>query len=348
MKKLFPILLLMLMACKKDPPPEPQPEAYENGVILLNEGLFQQNNASVSFYSFTDAQTYHQIFQSVNQRGLGDTANDMKAFTINGVSYLIIAVDVSSQLEIVRTNSMVSVAQIPLFNGTIAKEPRRLAIDGQNAWVACYDGTVQVVDLNTTTVIQEIQAGQNPDGILVRGNYVYVANSGGLNYPDYDSTLTIIDKNSFQVIDEIVTRINCSSMITDGEGDIYLFSAGNYGSIGTALVKIDTQLNSVTGVFEMTIGAMSQYQDMIYYYDADQMGVRRFNMLTDQAEPGVLIDCSSYDTFYKVMINPVNGDIYCVDAKNYVNSSLIHRYSLSGVHQESFTGGLNTTQIVVN
>lgn len=342
---------MITVGCKKDDPPLPPEElegAYENGLVILNEGLFQQNNASLSFYSFANQQTYTQAFVAANGRGLGDTANDFEKYTLNGVDYIIIAVDISSQLEIVEAATLKSVAQIPLFNGAQAREPRRIKVYNNKAFICNFDGTVVVIDLVNYSVVQTISVGANPDGLVTVGNKLFVSNSGGLNYPVYDSTITVINMDSYAVETNFIARINSSAMVVDVQDEIYLLSSGNYGSIPPALVRINSTTNSVLQTFDIPISAMTLIGDWIYYYDQNQKGIFRLNTTTEILENVMVIDCSTYETFFGIQFIADNSLIYCVDAKGYVNTAVIKAYDTSGNFQYQFTAELNPKNIIYN
>jgi YVTN family beta-propeller protein len=339
-----------VVSCKKDDPPKPpeSPGKYENGLLVLNEGLFQQNNSSLSFYSLENKQVYTQAFLTENGRGLGDTGNDFKKYTLNGVSYILVAVDISSQLEIVEAATLKSVAQIPLFDGTSAREPRHIEIYGNTAYVCNFDGTVSVIDLQTNAIAATLVVGANPDGLMQVGNKLYVANSGGLNYPVYDSTMSVIDMNTKEVIQTFETRINSSAMVLDSQNEIYLLSAGNYADVDQALVRISTTTNSVLQEFDVAVGSITQVGDWLYYYDMEANAVRRFNMIAETFEGTNLIDASGYETFYGMKFIAELGWLFCFDAEGYVNSSTIRAYTPSGVFQFEFTAEINAKKIIYN
>jgi hypothetical protein len=55
--KIFPILLIALLtlSCKKKKTAEPEaPQILQHGMLVLNEGLFQQNNAALGWFNFSD------------------------------------------------------------------------------------------------------------------------------------------------------------------------------------------------------------------------------------------------------------------------------------------------------
>ena len=348
MRKLFIIILMLsLWSCKKDQPdPQLVPGKYENGLIILNEGLFQQNNSSLSFYSFSESQVYQQVFQTENNRGLGDTANDMERYVKGDSAYIIIAVDISSQVEIVNAETMRSVAQIPLFDGNNAREPRSVEVLNETAYVCNFDGTVAVIDLNSYQLTGLIQVGENPNDLEIVGDQLYVINSGGLNAPNYDSTVTVINTVSKAVVDEITVRINCNSILKDEQGDLYILSNGNYADVGPAIVRINNQTNAVVDTFNLELSSWCYENGFIYFYDTAQKGVYRLNTFTESVEGGQIIDCSSMQTVFGLYL--LNGHFYLVDANGYVNSSTISVFDLSGSLQYEFTAGLNTTDIILS
>ncbi|UKN03549.1 hypothetical protein K6119_08480 [Paracrocinitomix mangrovi] len=338
MKKLIFTTLsaTMLLSCKKDEPVVIKGD-YDNGILVMNEGLYQQNNASISFFDYETHQVTQQVFYTQNGRGLGDLANDWEYYTIGDSAYFIIAVDLSSQLEIVNARTMKSVKQIPVFDGTVAREPRIVKVQNDKAYSINYDGTVSVVDLKSNTITNTISVGANPDGAAIVGNYLYTANSGGLNWPDYDSTISVVNLTTETEEMQFYGRTNCSSMITDSQGDIYVLSNGNYGSIAPAMLRIDTQTNSVSEEWDFSISSWAKYGEMIYFHDANLNGIYRFNTLTETFDSNPLIDCSSYTNMYSIHVG--DNIIVTTDAEGWTTSSTVRVYDGAGIYKYSFTGG---------
>lgn len=337
-------LALAFFSCKKEDPIV-TPEAYENGLIILNEGLYQQNNASISFFSLQDQRSFQQCFVAENDRGLGDTANDFEKFSWNGTEYIIIAVDVSSQLEIVEANTLQSVARIPVLDGTSGRGPRQLLVEGAKAYSCNYDGTISVIDLETNSISNTISVGKNPDGMAIRGNFLYVSNSGGLDAPAYDSTISVIDLITETLVQTIDVRINPGEIILDSQGELYVQSRGNYSDVGPAWVRINEE-NEPIATYEKNFSVWTHAGDWMYYYDLDEDGVYRFNLLTETFDENQLIDCSAFDIPYSMTV--WNEHLYLSDANGYVNSSTVHCYLLNGQKQYEFTAGLNANEIIIN
>ena len=94
------LLPLITVSCHRpgpEPTPEPQPDAYAKGLYILNEGLFQMNNSTLSYYDFSTGEFTENIFLDVNHRGLGDVGNDLEHYG----SKLYIVVNNSNIVEVV-------------------------------------------------------------------------------------------------------------------------------------------------------------------------------------------------------------------------------------------------------
>ena len=82
MKRFFLLLnVAVLLFCSCDPKPiGGENEAAEKGVFVLNEGLWQMNNSSISFYNLEEGTIVPDLFLQQNNRGLGDTGSDLKRY----------------------------------------------------------------------------------------------------------------------------------------------------------------------------------------------------------------------------------------------------------------------------
>lgn len=66
-------------------------------MYILSEGLFNQNNSSLARYSFNRQRCTNNYFSANNQRGLGDTANDIAIYG----NKIYVVVNVSSTVEVI-------------------------------------------------------------------------------------------------------------------------------------------------------------------------------------------------------------------------------------------------------
>ena len=338
------LYLIILSSCKKKVEPENVMICdLSNGIICMNEGLFQQNNASLSYYSVDNGTISQSVFSSINGRGLGDTANDMIYYVFNGTAYYAIAVDVSSQIEIIEASTLQSVKQVPLFQDSQPHSPRALNYYNGELFSINFDGTVSVISLIDYSVSQTISVGLNPDQAEIVGQKLYCVNSGGLNAPKYDTTISIINLDTKTVESTINTAINCSAIVKDENADLYLISRGNYIDIDPKLIRLKD--NEVVQTFSIDIGSMAYYNHSIYYYDQTNKAIFKLNTITEELDPLLLIDCSHFNDFYGIYIQEKNGDIFLVDANGYVNSSKVSCFTNNGQYKYQFNAGLNTGEL---
>ena len=85
--------------------------------------------------------------------------------------------------------------------------------------------------------------GYQPEGIACHAGKLYVANSGGIASqlpPDYayDNTVSIIDTKSFKVEKTVPVQVNLKYVYSDGKGNIYVTTLGNYWDVHSGLYLI--------------------------------------------------------------------------------------------------------------
>lgn len=341
--KLLPVLVL-LVACKKDPV-EPTPEVpssdLQNSMLVLCEGLFQHNNSTVSWVNFENDGINANFFEYQAGRNLGDTGNDMQRY--GGKVYVV--VNVSSTIEVLDTKTFKPVAQIEMQDGGQAKQPRSIAFANGKAYVSCYDGYVDVIDTITLTVTQRIPVGSNPEGVAVFNNQLYVANSGGLNFPDVDSTVSVIDLTTHAELTKITVGANPGAVLSNGLGDIFVISRGDYGAIPSRLKRINTATNQLEETYAFDITGLAQYDSykMLVY---NATGISRFDYQLNAIDQHDFIDISNVQTLYAVAFNPADNNIYVMDAMGYTNLGFIRKYSNSGTWIKDYQVGLNPSKII--
>ena len=340
------LVVLVLFSCKKEEPMPCVDETLQNGMVVLCEGLYQQNNSSISWVNFQDNSVTNSLFVTRVNRQLGDTGNDIQRY--GGKIYIV--VNVSSTIEVLNASSFASIKQIEMIDNGTAKQPRSIAFYGSNAYVSCFDGYVDVIDTASLTITQRIPVGTNPEGITVANGKLYVANSGGLNGPVMDSTVSVIDLSANAEIQKIVVGLNPGGMITDQDGEAYVITRGNYGSIPSRMVRIDTQNDLVAEQFNFDASGFTAMNNkfLVHYYDygTSQSSVGLFNPASEILESASYMDMSNVNTVYGVQYNATRNRIYLMDAMNFTNTGYVREYDASGSYIQSFHVGLNPNKVV--
>jgi len=321
-------------------------------LYVLCEGIFNMNNSTLSLLNFDNHTLNSNFFLFQNNRGLGDTGNDMKRYG----NKLWIVVNVSSQVEVVDLKSGISIKRIPFFNSTnIARQPRFITFNGSKAYVCSFDGTVARIDTSSLNIEAITSAGRNPDGITVANGKLYVSNSGGLDLPNYDNTVSVIDLKTFTEIKKITVGINPFKIEADNEGNVYVVSRGNNSNIKATWNRINSQTDELVQTFsDLPAINFTIQNDTAYLYNFDYVSnsywVKTFDCKTKQIiSDNFISDGIILERPYGIYIHPSNGNVYLADARNYTTKGDLFCFNRKGKLLYKIQNiGLNPSSIVVN
>ncbi|MGB2958789.1 MAG: DUF5074 domain-containing protein, partial [Bacteroidota bacterium] len=216
MKSRFPALCfatIVFFGCTEDPTGVPPADTLPTarGVYILNEGLWGQGNASLSYLDFDSGQLENGIFQTANGRALGDVGNHI--VVRNGSAYIV--VNNSHKVEIIETQTHKSLGTIDAGAGT---SPRQIAFvsDTLALLTNLYDASVSVLGIVSRSVVGRIPVGPNPEGIAVSSGKAFVANSGfgGGN------TVSVINLTTLAVSSTITVADNPADVVRTSDGHI--------------------------------------------------------------------------------------------------------------------------------
>ena len=343
------ILILLVFGCKKKKVEDAAIVAtsqLKNGMMVLCEGLFQQNNASLSWVDLSTSAIDNHFFTTKSGRLLGDTGNDMQ--TYGGKIYII--VNVSSTIEVLNKSNGSSLKQISMMNNGKSKQPRSITFNGSNAFVSCFDGYVDVIDTSSLEVIKRIKVGLNPEGLTVSNSKLYVSNSGGLNSPKMDSTVSVINLSNLTEYKKIKVGQNPGAIITDLQGDVYVISRGNYSTISSKMVKINSINDEVSAIFSEEISGIEKMEsNLLVTYKPSVNSVQKigvFDVINEVISIPELISGANFTTLYGLKYRSSNQKIYCFDAMNYTNTGYVKVFSSSGVFETSYHVGLNPSKVI--
>lgn len=328
-----------LISCEPD---KKTTGAYENGAFIVNEGSFGNSNGSVSYYSNSTDSVYNNIFQTTNNRGLGDVVQSLRVY--NGNAYIV--VNNSNKIEIADRYSFEEkgvISELP--------SPRYMAFHGNKAYVSCWgDNSVKVIDLNTQSVTSSIASSVGPEKMIVHNNKLYVANTGGWSS---DSILNIVDLSTETVIKSLVVKHTPTDLVINSKGDIWVLCAGKiiYGpedpwpiieETPSMLYKIDTETNEV--VLEVKLfddqhptQIEIDRNDILYYG-----GGYGFYGIYSWDEPAGATTTTQIVTEYAYGFNidPSSNVIFATLAPSFTDAGVLKRYDLSGLLLGSYVCGI--------
>jgi len=368
MRKTLIIILLLVVAisCREDELPIPSTSTQVTypdpnlgsvkGFFLLNEGNMGSNKATLDYYDYETGVYTQNIFAERNPgvvKELGDVGNDIQIYG----ERLYAVINCSHFVEIMDVNTAkhIGVVSIPNCRYIVFK-------DGY-AYVSSYAGPVQIdpnyrlgyvakVDTASMEVVGECTVGYQPEEMVVVGNKLYVANSGGYRYPDYDHTVSVIDLTTFEEIKKIETNIiNLHRMELDRYGNIWVSSRGDYKTVGSKTFVIDSKTDQVTDVLHLLPNSnMTRCGDSLYVYSTEWSWITEKNtityaivntqtkkivsrnFITDGTEKMITIP-------YGVAVNPETKEIFTTDAKDYVTPGILYCLSPEGQKKWSVTTG---------
>ncbi len=322
-------------SCGPEPIVTPEDNHFETGLFVLNEGVYQMNNSTISYIE--DGHVTKDLFLEQNGRGLGDTGNDLQRYGLK----LYCVVNNSHRVEVMNLDGT-SVKGISLPG----KQPRYVAFHNGKAYVSCFDGDVVRIDTNKLEVEATLHSGLNPEGICVCKGKLYVANSGGLNFPDYGHTVSVIDLATFTLLKEIEVGINPGLVQAYRDRYVYVVSRGDYGAVPYNLHKIDALTDELVKTYDWEVLGFYVYGQTGYMYHYDfgshASWIRTMDLESDQIlTENFITDGTKIETPYGICVNPLNGDVYISDAFNFTVSGKVFQFDQHGVLKESYTVGIN-------
>lgn len=345
---IYSTFILVLFSCKKENETENTNSTtsyFSNGLLVLNEGLFQQNNSHLSWVNFTEESINNTIFEQKNNKNLGDTGNDL----IRYGNKVYVVVNNSSTIEVLDAMTGYSITQIAMSNNGIAKQPRFAQGCNGFVFVSCFDGFVDVIDTMSLSITHRIAVGANPDGIHYANNKIYTTNSGGLSFPNVDSTLSVIDPVSMVEINRIVVGKNPVRVTSDANGDLYVLSFQDLDSYTSQLVKINHVTEEIDTVFNWNILNMSSIGNklLLFVQEGTSHSIKLFDPISESIVNANFIDASLFTTYYGAQYDPIRNQIYCFDAMSYVNSGYVRVFNSNGTYLKSYKVGLNPSKLLI-
>ena len=344
------LLAVLFFSCRKEPgviPEEriqlPNQITAVNGLYLLNEGNMGSNKASLDYYDYASGIYRKNIYNEANPAvtlGLGDVGNDIKIYG----SRLYVVVNMSNKVEVLDVKTAKKIGQVEVPNC------RYITFYKDKAYVTAYDGYVAVVDTATLKQTTKINVGQQPAEMAVVGTKLYVANSGGYNYPNYERTVSVIDLTTNTELKRIDVDVNLHRLKADQYGDIYVTSRGDYISIPSNLYVIDTKTDLVKKKFNIAASEICIHQDFAYVYSVEwsnatgnnAIAYTKLNVKDETVLPGNFITDGTDAQItlpYGIAIDPLSSDIYVTDAKDYVSPGMLYCFDKTGKKKFSVTTG---------
>jgi YVTN family beta-propeller protein len=338
-------VFLMLTGCKEIPDggvmPPPVP-ALSAGIMVLNEGGFNQNNSSLTYFKFSDSTATTDFFQTQTGRALGDVGNDIQRVG----NKLYVLVNVSSKIEVLDARTGNAIRTIPIRDSlNRARQPRTMAFSGNKLFVSNFDGTVSVIDTASLQIVGSVRVGRNPDGMTIQNGRLYVTNSGGLDLTgNFDTTVSVINPATLIEERRIPVPLNPTAAAADGFGDVYILSQGNYSTIPPRVVVINTATNQIKATLPFGATDIKIVGNLAYLISGNR--VMTMNVQADTVVNSDFIPSSNFTALYGLDVDTQTGNIYCTDALNFTTTGNVICFGSDGRRRFQFRAGLNPKRMV--
>lgn len=352
-----------LWGCSKDEPAEKEPgfAANEESLVVVNSGIFNMSNASLTVWNPETGLSYQEAFASVNGFKLGDVAqsatvhNDLLWVVVNN-SNIVFALDKYTFEE----------------RGRIDKglgSPRYIHfVSEDKAYVTqMYSSKIAIVNPKTYSVTgyidvsnNQIDGGSSEEMVQV-GDYVYV------NLWSYGSDIVKIDTNSDKTVSYFRVGIQPYSLVKDGNGNLWTICDGGgwsenpVGYEAPTLVELDLNPGSIASTweqkrsFELPLGASvsklctngigTRLYFIVNDYNAEGKNVGGVYMLdlTEQS-PSLKTVVPAGDRYlYSLTISPITEEIFVADPLDYQQPGVVYHYSSEGRLIGKFEAGIIPT-----
>ena len=349
------VFVLILSSCRKEEEPLPSDNTEVTdgtdgdikGFFLLNEGNMGSNKASLDYFDYQTGVYSRNIFVERNPsvaRELGDVGNDMQIY--GGKLYAVI--NRSNLVEVMELATAKHIATISIPNC------RYITFNKGYAYVSSYAGAIEndptkrrgyvaKIDTLTMAVVAECEVGYQPEEMVVTGNKLYVANSGGYTAPDFDNRVSVIELTGFSLLKHLEVAINLHRIELDSDGKIWVSSRGDHDRNGSDIFIIDPATDQISGLeLPLPCSNMVTCGDSLYVYsnsfntstgkntvsyalvNTKTKAVVSRNFIKDGTESLIGIP-------YGLAVNPESREIIVTDAKDYLTPGTVYCFSKAGL-----------------
>ncbi len=339
-------ILSAFQSCIKEPPTQPKNNTPQDvkglRVVVLCEGNFLWNNASVDLYLPDSQKVYNNVFESANGNDLGDVLQS--ALYHQGKLNLV----VNNSGKIVQVNPK-TFKLIQSKSGF--SSPRYMIAAGDKFLIS--DIKSPYITLLDTQSLQKVGEIQIPDQIVAGESY-------------WSETMTVVDSFVFVAIESgklmvINTKSKSRVLIEAGKGATQLCSDAQ------KRVWLLCSQNGQSVLYQYNGVTLNQEQQIPIFPNLSNASATRMSLpvlgdnlyllvngkiatipISSQMDPQQIrfVEISGLKNAYALNVNPFNGDIYVGDAVDYVSNGKVIVLNYAGILKHQFNSGVIPTDFV--
>ena len=306
------ILIIFLSSCQKDeyfgpvyPSNSDEVSITPGSLVYIGcEGNFQFNNASLSVFNLEDETIQNDIYKRTNNKKLGDVLQSI----IHHGDSLFLVINNSGLIRILNDSTFEELAIIEGFTS-----PRHmLMLNDKKALVSDFGGgALSVVDLISNSVINQIQAPEWTERMVLIDDVIYISNMT-------DSSILIIDALSFEQIDEIQLSIEPSYLFSL---DHKLMIVGNAKKGAKLITFVKSGPLETLAEFHNRISGSTLYDSVVYFLFNNT--VKMINLQSQNEDEFNYMAQTPYSLYVD------ESGIYISDVIDYLSMGKVLRYDAS-------------------
>lgn len=351
-------VMALFTACDKDDKPVAGIQVYSEGAFVVNAGnMFSHIDGSLTAIDYKTNKATQQVFKTANGVSLGNTPND--GLVYGGKIY--IAVDKENTVEVLDKTTFKRIKQIKtteLLGAAEGKSPRHVVADNGRVYVSTFGGYVAAIDTISFKLAAKYKVGNYPEGMLVVGNKLFVANS---NYAKGGGNISIIDFTNGTVTTKDVKGLNNpQSFYYGNDRQLYVLDWATYDAnykpltesnlrrlkdgLSTSEKVADANYVAVLkGIFVIVNAPYGQQASYTIFSPAEN--AKKDWALTEKVEYpcGISVDPVRGNTFIMSYSKSKDGNFADYNADGYV-----YQYNTSGVKTVAYKTGVGPTTIFFN
>lgn len=364
MKKLFYLLVCVLAFAMASCTPDPIPEDPNNddpindtvepgyslphGVFVINEGTFTYANSSLTFYDPEMDTVANNLFYRANGAPIGDVGQSLALID----DKLYIVVNNSNYIYKTDANTIVCDLTQPYMLTDFVSPRYMLPVAPDKAYVSDIVSTdLWIINPQDMTHTGTIAMGKSTETMVQVGQEVYVTNWSKYYVEGMENnTVQVIDINNDVKVADITVGKEPNCMVVDKNGMVWVLCEGAMWDPEPGVPeiwKIDPATKQATKMVsfnETTLNMAIDVEGTHLYYvrggDWVSSGDLHRVSIDNPTEEDSFVIPADGRMFYKVFVNPNNGDIYLSDSKNYTTNGTVYRYSSEGELLGEFDAGI--------
>ena len=338
----FALTLLFNISCRtEDPVVEVPKGAYDQGILITNEGGFSTPTASVTFLTKDLSKQENNIF-STNNNG-EKLGNVFQSVGFKGdLAYLVM--NVPNKVEIVNRYSFKKTGSIT----SNLSSPRYIAFTGTNTYITNNDFfSVRKLNIydNGNNFVKSIDFDRYAEKITAVKGFIYVQTDGTTYDADYNElptghTITRINGTT-NTVDQTITlndKLIIRDMISDGNFVYVLTSdekeSNMYRISATSGLQQRIPLTGAPGAQKLALDG-----NKLYFLTATN---KVFNFNADAA-----MELMKVTADYAYGFNVIDGQVYVSDP-SFSSSSKVRIYNMNGDLLKTMTTGIGTNGFYKN